>query len=287
MLAIVTVMRLLSLLSLPARVRRETLSPNATLRRHVIVGLALTATLLAVGRTHAAAQVTIESETSRRLPKERPQDTFALEIKAGIFTPQSNSAFEQSFNDEGPLIGGEIDAFFYQIPFVGPVGLGVGIAWANYSGEATRRDTGEPNEAPLPADCDDEASRPNPRCDPNEVTDLAIFPISILGVLRIDALPRYLNVPFTFGLKLGMDVVPWRSRTGGQLAGSGISLGLRWAAQVALELDFIDRRASKHMETEWGVNHVFLFFEGFGSHANSSFPLGNDFGWTAGLGFLF
>ncbi len=265
MLAIVTVMRLLSLPATLLCVRRQSLLQAGVLGRHLLVVVGVTVATIAVDRSAAEAQVTLESETTSRAPKERPKDLFAFELKAGIFTPKSNSAFDQTFNDEGPLVAGEIDAFFYHVPFVGPVGLGLGLGWADYSGEATRGDGGEPNE----------------------ITDLTIFPISILGVLRIDALPRYLNVPFTFGLKLGMDMVPWRSRTGGQLAGSGVSLGLRWAGQVALELDFIDRRASKHMETEWGVNHVFLFFEGFGSHANSSFPLGNDFGWTAGLGFLF
>ena len=66
-----------------------------------------------------------------------------------------------------------------------------------------------------------------------------------------------------------------------------MSLGLRWGAQVALELDFINPQRARVLDDEWGINHTMLFVELFGSTAESKLTLGTNLSWLAGLGMTF
>ena len=54
-----------------------------------------------------------------------------------------------------------------------------------------------------------------------------------------------------------------------------------------LELDFLERRAQRKLDEEWGINHTFLYFRIFGSTAASKLPVGTKFAWAGGLGFVF
>lgn len=204
-----------------------------------------------------------------------------MELKAGVFQP-ADCSFNTIYSDLGPIVGGEIDALLYRIPYVGPLGFGVGASWARYSGRALT-DTGAESVcnggSSSAADIADDQS--------TESTTLRIFPISTLAVLRVDALARELNVPFVFGLKLGLDTVPWVAKKGGERQGNGVTFGMHWAAQIGLELDFLERQSAKRLDSEWGINHTMLFFELFGSLADSSFPLDNAFAWRAGLSLTF
>ncbi len=195
-------------------------------------------------------------------------ERFALELRVGPYTPEvGNSSFTDTFgNDTGPLLAAEFDVLVWHIPYVGPIGIGGGIGWVDYTASAfaqgsTDRVTTE--------------------------TDLSLVPISLVAVLRIDVLARKLNIPFVLTGKIGADYVLWDSNVGSTDSASGGSFGLRWAAQLAFELDFFDRRAARSLDEEWGINHSWLFVEVFGSDAGGdSLPVG-DTTWAVGLGFTF
>lgn len=197
-------------------------------------------------------------------------ERFALELRVGPYTPDMspNTAFTDTFGDAtGPLLAAEFDVLFWHIPYVGPIGLGAGFGYVGYSASAFSAGT-------------------NTRV--TQTTDLSLYPLSLMAVLRIDVLSRQLHIPFVFTGKLGADYVLWSSDKGSTSQGTGGSLGLRWAAQVAFELDFFDRRAARSLDEEWGINHSWLFFELYGSGAggSSELPVG-DTTWAAGLGFTF
>ncbi len=192
----------------------------------------------------------------------------AWELKVGLYRPDvGNEAFEDIFGgDRGPLLMTEIDVWLWRIPYVGLIGPGLTFGWAGYSESALDASSG---------------SRVS------EDVSFNIFPFALLGILRIDVLARELGVPLVLSGKIGLDVVPWRSSKGGSTEGDGVSLGLRWAAQLAFELDIINPQGARTLDDEWGINHTYLFFELLGSTADTSFPVGDKLAWVAGLGFTF
>ena len=106
-----------------------------------------------------------------------------------------------------------------------------------------------------------------------------------------DSLARELSVPFVVTPKIGIDFGYWRTGTAGSEDAEGWSVGLRWAVQFALELDFLEPRAARRVDQEWGINHTVLFCELFGSTMGgalgSGLPVGSDLAWVAGLGLTF
>ena len=196
-------------------------------------------------------------------------ERFAVELRAGTYQPDvGNDSFDNVFDDSGPMLALEFDVFAFRIPYVGLIGLGTSIGWADYSDSAST----------------------SSGASTGEETSLSLIPLSGMAVLRIDVLARELGVPFLFTGKIGGDFVFWSTGTGDRDDASDVSVGLRWAAQVALELDFLDRRSARSLDEEWGINHTFVFFELYGStageHSDSAMPVG-DVTWAAGLGLIF
>lgn len=224
----------------------------------------LLAASLATFGSRASAQVMEESlslESNVASP-----EWVAWELRVGPYVPDVGStAFEDTFgNDKGLLWATEIDVLLYRIPYVGPIGVGGAVGWASYTGDAFQSDTGE---------------------RVSEETSLTLFPLSLMAVLRVDVLARELGFPFIVTGKLGADYVRWSAETGNRDDGSGGSLGLRWAAQLALELDFFNPRSARVLDEEWGINHTFLFGEVYGSTADSTLPVG-DTTFAFGLGMI-
>lgn len=205
-----------------------------------------------------------QSDPSANASPER----FNLEFRVGVYEPQlSGTVFESVFgDDQGPSLGVEWGTHIYRIPYVGPVGLSVGFNRIGYSANAFVQ--GSTTERS------------------SEQTTLTLWPIHALGFLRVDALAREANIPLVVTGKIGWDVVLWSTETGEVEEGSGYSQGLRWAAQVALELDFLEPRAARMLDQEWGINHAYLFFEYYGSGATGDLDLSATT-WAAGLGFQF
>lgn len=232
-----------------------------------VLGAALVA--LAPAVAHAQGVVSEYSDLTDETVIESPVWGVWELLAVGPYQPDAigdvGSSLEGLADDRGPLLATELDFFIFHIPYVGPVGAGVRAGWAKFDGPAFDERTGEPSE--------------------NRNTKVTIFPITPMAVLRVNVLARELDFPVIFTGKIGLHMIPWRSSTGGRSDGSDIEFGLRWAAQVALELDFLEPRAARMLDEEWGINHSFIFGEVFGSTASGGF--GDSFAWAAGLGFVF
>ena len=194
-------------------------------------------------------------------------ERFGFEFPLGPYPPDfdGEDTFDRFFSDDsGLLVALELDVIGYRMQDTFYLGGGGGIGWAKFSGN-TIDDAGEAT---------------------SEETELEIVPLNVIGVFRLDALPRRWGVPFIFTGKLGYQWMYWTTESGGSDEANGWSLGLLWAGQVALDLDTFEPSAARRMDEEWGINHSFLFFEISGFEPNSdSLPLG-DTSWSVGLGFI-
>lgn len=216
----------------------------------------LGAALAAMLPTFASAQY---SDELADLARRETVESFAAELKVGAYSLSDNSSFFAG--DRGPLVQLEIDYFALRIPYVGLIGGGIALGWARYDANA----------------CADSSC--NQRLD--EEVKLTAFPIAPMAVLRVDVLPRELGVPIVLSGKIGLDIFVYD--VSGGSGGGGTTFGLRWGAQAALELDFINPRRARALDEEWGINHTYLFVEFFGSSAQ----LASRFAWTIGLGLTF
>ncbi len=226
------------------------------------------AALGALGASPAAAQIYADQSSDLYRPPPADSENYALELRIGAYRPEADAEFDRIYGDQqGPLVGLELDVLPLRIPYVGRLGGGISFAWAEYRASACVDST-----------CSNRAS---------ERSSFRVFPFGFMAVLRADVLARELGVPLVFTGKLGLDLVQFRERVGSRDAGSGIALGLRWAAQVALELDFINPRAARNLAEEWGINHAFFYFEAFGSTAENGVRLGDRLAYVGGLGLSF
>lgn len=195
-------------------------------------------------------------------------ERFGLELRGGPYTPSST---EGILDDEGPLLALEFDIWAWRIPYVGLIGGSVYAGWGNFSGKGGASEDGSPST--------------------DEETKLVMFPLASMVVLRVDALVRQWGIPFVFTGKIGPELAFWSTSHGEVDDANDISWGLRWAAQVALELDFLERRAARALDEEWGINHTYLFFELYGSTTGKSpdtaLEVGDSLTWATGLGFIF
>ena len=235
-------------------------SPLTSLRT---AGLLVAAVLLLGTRT-AVAQMAEDL-----IPPDRnfaSPERFNIEFHAGPFSPGLQE-FQNFFaDDKGPMLELELGVIAYKVPDLIDFSLDAGLGYAVFTGQAVERGTQN-------------------RID--EETELSLVPLSLLAVARIDALPRKLSVPVILTGKLGYSWIFWSSTKGAVDSGNDISHGLRWAAQVALDLDTFEPAVARAMDEEWGINHAFLFFELWGFKAVGDSLKLNDFTWSAGLGFNF
>lgn len=241
--------------------------------------LALAATVLALGASSsvAAAQETAQREGARPIgewsdePIFMPSpESFTLELRVGTYRPDLGPAFASTFGgDLGPLLAVELDYHLFRIPYIGPFSIGARVGWVEWNGAATT--TGDAANV--------------------GGTGMSMVPITVLAALRVDGLARHLDFPLILTPKLGLDFAYFQTGTSGFTQADGWSVGLSWGAQVALELDFLERRAARRLDEEWGINHSEVFFELFGStmgaFSDRQLPLGTGIAWAAGLGFTF
>jgi hypothetical protein len=230
--------------------------------RAVFASLVAACIALSFGASQAAAQ---HDETLEEPPRNfGSTERLTLELRIGPYQPDLDS-FDSFFSDDdGLMLGLELDVIAFRLEDILYLSGGGIVGWADYEGVAV----------------DDEGVRTS------EATELELIPLSLLGVLRIDALPRMLGVPIIITGKLGYTWMHWSTDTGGADAASGWSLGYQWAGQVALDLDSFDLAAARVMDEEWGINHSFVFLEIFGFEPmGDSLDLGGT-SWTAGLGFV-
>jgi len=194
---------------------------------------------------------------------------YLLSFGVGAYRPDPGS---QEFDlvyptGQGPILLAEFDFYLYRIPFLGPIGIGLAGGWAGYKGAA----------------CVDGTITPS-GCEPStQSAKFSLFPLNVMAVLRVDSLARNTPVPLVFTGKVGYNTVFFKEEN----SGSGRSHGFGWAAQIALELNFINERRANALDQDWGINSSFFFFELAGSDANNRAPVGDKFYFTGGVGLTF
>ncbi len=249
------------------------------MRRSIALGIAL-AVLALVSLPRGARADEGEQERHERSPvlgewSTEPlfvpsPESLTLELRVGAYRPDLGPAFERAFHgDLGPLVALELDYHLVRIPYLGPLQFGARVGWVEWTGDAVSS-TGQTNVGS---------------------TGMSLVPLSALVSLRIDALSRYLSFPLIFTPKLGLDFGYFQTGTSGVTQADGWSIGVDWGLQLALELDFLEPRAARRLDEEWGINHSEIFFELFGSTMGSfsdrQLPLGSSLAWAAGLGLTF
>ena len=227
-----------------------------------LLGPALALGLLA---QHGSARAQLDDDLVPPSHSWISPERFVLELRGGPYSPDM-SAFDAFYGgDHGPLLALELDVIGLRLDDLLYLAGGGGIGTASFSGHT------------LDASGD----------RTSEETSFSLLPLQLLAVVRVDALARKLGVPFIFSAKLGYQWAHWDTDSGGSSDAAGWSVGLSWAAQVALDLDFFEPSAARRMDEEWGINHSFLFFELFGFESSSgSLPIGGTT-WALGLGFTF
>lgn len=227
------------------------------------------AAALFCGALPSDARADIDDWTEVDLFEPSPE-FFGIEFRVGSYRPLDlgrgwNSVFG---SDLGPYLAGELHYFPGRIPYVGLLGIGAGLGWSQYEGTA----------------------RATTDAAQGETNTFEIIPVSANLVWRFDTLARELSVPIVLTPKVGLDIVYWNTGTSGITEADGWSVGPRFAGKVSLELDFLEPRAARQLDEEWGVNHSEIFFEAWYSMAgdllDSQLPV-SGWGWAVGLGFTF
>jgi hypothetical protein len=163
-------------------------------------------------------------------------------------------------------LAAEVGAVAYRLPNILYLTLDGGIGYVHYSGSAIDATKGS---------------------TVTEKTTFTIVPLTALGTLRFDALPRKLHIPFILTGKVGWEWASWSTSTGTITDASGWAVGPVFAGQVALDLDTFEPSAARMMDEEWGINHSFIFLEMYSFNPlRKSLPIGTTT-WALGLGFIF
>ena len=194
---------------------------------------------------------------------------FGVEFRVGPYHPDmgtGNDAFEAFYSDDdGPLLALELDVIAYRFDDIVYFSGGGEIGTVHFKGKTLDMQGNETAEE----------------------TSFSMLPLQLLATVRFDALARELSVPFIITGKLGYQWAHWSTESGDVEDAEGWSVGLTWAAQLALDLDTFEPGAARMMDEEWGINHSFVFFElNEFKPSSESLPL-RGVSWIAGLGFTF
>ena len=243
----------------------------------------------ALGATSARAQEDrIDPLGGREHGIHSPQH-FAFELRFSPYTnnidsdPALNGAtpYKTAFGTAPRFFAGaEIDWQALRIPHLGSLGPG---ASAGYTVASDPAQFTEMHDGTF---------------ESGETTTLAILPMALMAVLRVDVLWRDVGIPIVPYAKLGIAYALWRaSNTLGTssfegVSGKGHSWGVHYAAGLALNLNPFDPYAAQNFDDSLGVNGTYLFAEwtrddfnglGFQSHP---LRVGSS-NWTFGLAFEF
>ncbi|MFK7991210.1 MAG: MXAN_2562 family outer membrane beta-barrel protein [Sandaracinaceae bacterium] len=227
------------------------------------------AALLAVSTTAVTARADFDDWTAVPEYTGSPEH-FGLELRVGAYYPTGlGDLFTSSDyfgSDIGPDLSFELHYFPFRIDYIGLLGIGGGLGWSQW---------------------DTESPGGTANVDRNS---FEILNMRALLLWRFDTLARELNVPLVLTPKFGLDVGYWQTALGSESPEDGWSIGPRFAGKVSLELDFLEPRAARQLDEEWGINHSEIFAEFHysmaGEPAGGQLPI-NGWGWTLGLGFTF
>lgn len=196
---------------------------------------------------------------------------FAVEIKFGPYSPNIDSEFdggqtpyEDLFGSgTGLMVQGEVDVQVWH--GFGNVGVGFGVGYLSVSAE-TCADNGGTAENPV-ATCGDED-----RVE-GDKTSLTMLPLALLAVYRFDVMAKRWGIPVVPYLKTGPTYTLWWMRrgdgdvssvttsSGEEQSGRGGVWGLQINAGVGVQIDRLEPSASRKLDSDYGINHTYLFIE--------------------------
>lgn len=248
------------------------------------------AVLMAVSPAHAQ---TFGPNVHR--PYESGQD-FALELKVGPWEPRIDAQLQGRATPYRDIFGTDLRwvgalEFDWQIVRIGPVlSLGVGAS-AGYTNASARAPFTAATEASTDPSTWGERSA--------ETTALNVIPTTWVAVARIDGLAHHVSyLPVVPYVKAGLAYSIWWVSNGSGLARSrdgsdavGGSLGWHAAAGIALLLDVFEPGLARQWDATSGVNHSYVFFEGYvtdlsGFTGRRQLDVGTT-SWAAGLALEF
>ncbi|MCA9599387.1 MAG: hypothetical protein KC776_39035 [Myxococcales bacterium] len=224
---------------------------------------ACTAGALLASAVPAYAQITGTDEfgsyTGRagHVQYESPQNA-AFELRFGPYRPKVDEEFSNAtpFDDtfgssKRYMLGIEVDWQALRIPMFGTLGPGLGWGYTHFGADALLAD-GSGRSA--------------------QGTSLAIMPMYLVGVLRVDVLARETPVPLVPYAKAGFGYALWwagdgdgTSRDDNGLIGRGHSYGFQYALGGMLLLDAFDRTSAVEVDNNTGVNNTYFFLEWYNS----------------------
>ena len=257
---------------------------------------ALPALCLTWPRLASAQEGRGEVLTSKHKAYESPQH-FAVELRFSPFTPDIDSdpalggatPYKDIFGTSPHLLfAAEFDWQVARIPHVGTLGPGLAVGYSETSANAQFQ---SPHTSTA-------GGVTTTTLQSGESTDLQIFPIYVVGVLRVDVLWREVGIPLVPYAKLGVGVSFWRASNSlgtssyQGVSGLGHSVGTQVGAGLALNLNPFDQYAARNLDESIGINNTYLFAEWSRSDLNGLWfqqdPLrvGGSY-WTFGLTFEF
>ena len=214
----------------------------------------------------------------------RSQQNFHLEIRFSPYRPQIDD--DPNLNGATPYaknfgavprfyFGMELDWQTFRIPYVGTIGPGIGVGRVG-AGRDVKTVSGR---------------------DSADQTNLTIYPLYAVAVLRGDYFFRHLGFPLVPYGKLGVGAGIWRATDSSgtsqtaNVSGKGTSWGTNVAIGVSFALDALDPGASRNMDNATGINATYLFIEGYwlslnGIGQSNALHVGSN-SWTTGLAFEF
>jgi hypothetical protein len=231
---------------------------------------------------------------------ESPQN-FNIELRFSPYTPRvdydpslSGTPYTDTFGSSPRVeVAMEFDWEVLRIPHLGSLGPGLSLGYTEMSALAKL--------ANPPAPPGNQYSAEN--------TNLAIYPMYLVVVLRADVFDREAHIPLVPYLKVGLGMALWRAYNDGgtssvpnpngngtSIQGEGHTVGTQVALGVAFDLNVLDQHTAREFDNALGVNHTYIFGEayvsgltGLGqSHAmyvgNGSFTAP---AWAFGLAFEF
>lgn len=218
--------------------------------------------VLLIASGYSLAAETNPYESSRR---------FVVEIKFGPYSPNIDSEFDGGqtpFEDlfdsgTGLMVQGEVDVQVWH--GFGNIGLGFLLGYFSVSAETCLDDGSNADSAV--ASC-----RGADRIE-GDKTSLTMLPMALLAVYRFDVMAERWSVPLVPYLKTGPTYTLWWMRRGdGDISsvptsageeqkGRGGVWGWQINAGVGFQIDRLEPSASRKLDSDYGVNHTYLFVE--------------------------
>ncbi len=203
----------------------------------------------------------------------------ALKLKLGGYTPNIGDPYLDYFGDASMLLFAiDYDRYFWK--GFGSFGVGLSAGYAEKYGRAT--------EATAPGATGEAAVTAVP-------TGLHVVPLKLTALYNFDYLANEMNIPLVPYVKGGLAFVPWWTTKGEEVESrdgiplQGASFGLAGVAGIAFQLDVLGQRMARDMDSEFGINHTYIFAEynllqadSFGRKLNLS-----DNYWMFGMAFEF